>query len=213
MNRASLSQHLRHFRRDEDGSTLVEFGLVAAFFLFMAFGLIDFGRLGYSYVMAQKATERAVRLAVVTPPVCTGVPLINQLSPGTTLGTDLTVGVSCSSEPGMCDTAGTVQCAATASPQGLAIYDQIRTLLPTNSTADNLAFAYSFDPDLGFLGGPYTPLVTAELRDINFEFVTPVGALATMIGANPTGTLGEEFAFPSMSNSLPAEALNDGEPS
>ncbi|WP_375279733.1 TadE/TadG family type IV pilus assembly protein [Pseudooctadecabacter sp.] len=208
-----LTSRFRRFRRDEDGATLVEFGLVAAFFLFLAFGLIDFGRLGFSYVMAQKATERAVRLAVVQAPICLGVPVINQRNPLSSANTALTVGMSCSADPTLCQTETTVSCSADHTQTGLEIYNQIRTLLPTNATAANLRFSYAFDPDLGFLGGPYTPVVTAELEELNFEFVTPIGALATVIGANSSTTIGEEFAFPSMSNSLPAEALFDGESS
>lgn len=213
MNIRALSPYLMRFRRDETGATLVEFGLVAAFFLFLAFGLIDFGRLGFSYVMAQKATERAVRLAVVRAPVCLGVPLINQRNPLSLANSALTVGMSCSTDPTLCQSQTTVTCDAQTNATGQDIYDQIRVLLPTNATPENLRFSYAFDPDLGFLGGPYTPVVTAELQDLNFEFVTPMGALAALVGARPSGALGEEFAFPSMSNSLPAEALSDGESS
>lgn len=211
MKNSTTLIRLRRFRRDEDGSALVEFGLVAALFLFLVFGLIDFGRLGYSYVMAQKATERATRIAVVRTPACTGVPSIISLGATAPALDTITFGASCSLDATLCSTEATISCSAASSTVGSEIYAQIQTLLPTNATPANLHFTYTHDPDLGFLGGPYTPIVTVDLRDLNFEFVTPVGALAALIGANANGTIGEDFAFPSMSNSLPAEILQDGD--
>ena len=70
----TLRGHIIRFRRDEGGAALVEMGIIMPLFLLLAFGLIDFGRLGFAYVMAQKATEQAVRAAVVRTPACAGVP-------------------------------------------------------------------------------------------------------------------------------------------
>jgi len=163
--------------------------------------------------MAQKATERATRIAVVRSPVCNGVPALNTRDPLAINLDTLTFGMSCSVDPQLCDTVATISCPASTNAVGSEIYAQIRTLLPTNATAENLHFTYTHDPDLGFLGGPYTPIVTVDLRDLDFEFVTPVGALAAIIGAGSANNIGEDFAFPSMSNSLPAEILLDGDAS
>ena len=199
---------LTRFRRDESGSTLVEFAIVAPIFLFLVFALIDYGRLGFSYVMAQKATERAVRMAVVRTPACAGVPTQNTRALTAALTTPY--GSACTG--GICRAFATQSCSgdngnATASE----IFDAVSVWLPVNATAANLTFTYEYDARLGFLGGPYTPVVTVRIDDVDFDFVTPLGRLAALMGTDPDGRIGQSFAFPSMSVSLPAERLLSGE--
>ena len=194
--------------RDEDGAVIVEFAIVAPLLLLLTFGMIDFGRLGFSYVMAQKATEMAVRAAVVRAPVCTGLPTVNQRGTLSGLLSGLQFGASCNAASGLCATSATVSCTAANAPE---FWADIAPLMPSNAGPENLKVSYAFDPDLGFLGGPYTPYVTVEITDLDFEFVTPLGRLARLAGASDTGTLGEDFAFPSMSASLPAESILIGD--
>lgn len=209
ISRTSL--YLRRFARDESGAGLVEYGLVMSVFLLLLFGLIDYGRLGFSYVMAQKATERAVRQAVVRTPICAGVPEVNSRGPLNGGSSSYRFGASCNIESGLCADAGEVSCTASViSPVSDAIWAEVSPLLPTNATRDNLVFRYSFDPNLGFLGGPYAPIVTVELQNLDFEFVTPLGQLAALAGATGASSLGTNFDFPSMSASMPAEILRDG---
>lgn len=206
MTARALISRLARFRRDEDGASLTEFGLVVPLFLLLAFGLIDFGRLGFSYVMAQKATERAVREAVVRTPVCTGVPEVNTRGPQVSSS----FGGDCRSGNGICLDPGTVSCTAADGTTGTEIFAKIQPLLPTGATPQNLRFTYAFDPNLGFLGGPYIPVVTVEIDNLDFEFVTPIGALATLVQGNPERDVGASFRFPTMSTSLPGEVLLDG---
>ncbi|MDJ0629613.1 MAG: pilus assembly protein [Rhodobacter sp.] len=197
--------------RNEDGGTLVEFGVVLSIFLLLVFGLIDFSRMGFSYVMAGKAADRAVRLAVVRPPACDGLPESNDrgaLEGGSEL---YKFGASCSIDSALCADPGPVSCSAdSANATATDIWADVQSLMPSNATAANLLFTYEFTPDMGFLGGPYTPVVTVEIQNLNFEFVTPLGALAALTGATGQQGLGSDFAFPSMSASLPGEALFDG---
>ncbi|MGB2893980.1 MAG: TadE/TadG family type IV pilus assembly protein, partial [Albidovulum sp.] len=65
---------LRRFWADESGTTLVELAFVIPLFLLLFFGLIDFGRMGAEFVMADKAMQIASRIAVVRPAACPGVP-------------------------------------------------------------------------------------------------------------------------------------------
>lgn len=199
------------FRKDESGATLVEFAIVVPIMLLLIFGLIDMSRLGFSYVMAGKATDRAVRMAVVNPPVCTGVPETNgrgSLDGGSEL---YKYGASCSIDGALCANAPKVTCSAVAGePTVDMIWASIRSLMPSNANEEHLRFSYEFTSDLGFLGGPYTPVVTVEIQNLDFEFVTPLGVLATLAGATGQETVGNNFAFPTMSASLPAEALFDG---
>ncbi len=203
---------LRRFRQDENGATLVEMALVMPLLLLLLFGFIDFARLGFTYVMTGKAMDRAVRLAVVVSPPCPGVPEVN--ARGQSIATGLRYGTSCKADAGLCENPGIVSCTlAVSHPTANAIWDEIVPLMPANATAGNIVLAYEFTPDLGFLGGPYTPIVTARIEGLDFQFITPLGALAGLARQAGTGTLGSDFAFPSMSASLPAEALTEGEKS
>lgn len=206
MTRAGIISRLRQFRRDEDGATLVEFAIVTPILLLLAFGIIDFGRLAMTYVTTQKATEQAVREAVVRTPVCAGLPDLN--SRGTAEG-DIRFGASCQIETGACADPGPIACTASASDTGTEIFASIQPLLPVNAGLENLQFTYAFDPRLGFLGGPYVPRVTVDIVNLEFEFVTPLGALATL-ATGSENDIGASFQFPSMSTSLPAEVLLDG---
>ncbi len=192
---------------DDDGSTLVEFGVVAAIFLLMIFALVDFGRLGFSYVLAEKATQRAVRVASVRPPICTGLPTIHARRLFGALGQTVANGTACTAVAGLCEAPATVRCLGSeANPTARAIWAEVRPLLPVNAEISHLRFSYSYDPALASLGTRYAPVITVDLADLDFAFVTPIGALASLAGAGPSD-LGESFVFPPMSSSLPAEDL------
>lgn len=206
----SLRAHISHLRRDESGASVVELAVVIPLFLLLTFGFIDFARLGFTYVMTGKAMDRAVRMAVVLTPPCPDVPLIN--GRGGSGNDDYRFGTSCSAASNLCAAPGTITCSMEADHStSNTIWSTIQPLMPVNATAANVVLSYEYTPDMGFLGGPYTPIVTARIDNLTFEFITPLGALAGLAGASDTGTLGSDFAFPSMSASLPAEALSDGE--
>ena len=66
---------------------------------------------------------------------------------------------------------------------------------------------YAYDPDLGFLGGPYVPLVTVEVEGLTFEFISYLGALFTVTAGDNPDWSANGIAFPSLSVSMPAEDL------
>lgn len=223
MSRPSLSRRLgaRCFALDESGATLVEFAIVLPLFLLIFFGLLDFGRLGFTQVMAEKATQRAARIAAVRPPVagCAALLPSKNLRPEGATGT-AKLGAYCRSGVGVCDDPGVASCRGVAGdPTSDDIWSQVAGLLPHDATVGNLWFSYSSDPNLGFLGGPYVPVVTVELRDedetagprgMTFEFVSPLGALAALAGGTGAGGLGDDIVLPRMSVSLPGEDLAQG---
>lgn len=203
-------QMLRRFRKDENGSTLVELSFVMPLLLLLLFGFIDFARLGFTYVMTGKAMDRAVRMAVVLTPPCPDVPLVN--ARGTYSATGLRYGTACSANSDLCEDTGAVICTLSGShPTSTTIWASIAPLMPANAGAQNIQLSYEFTPDLGFLGGPYTPIVTARITNLDFQFITPLGALAGLAGSSTATGFTSSFSFPSMSASLPAEALSDGE--
>lgn len=204
---ARLSQ-LRAFWREEAGAVLVELAFVLGIFLLMVFGMIDFGRLGFSYVLAEKATETAVRMSVVRPAICPDVPrvvrrtLLGTLDPGTRNGT------RCSEAANVCAAPATVSCTGSADqPQTAEIWGQIAPLLPVNATPQNLRFSYSYDAALNRVGARYVPVVTVDIVDLEYRFISPLGAFSALAGGTGSGDLGASFSFPSMSASLPSEDL------
>ncbi len=223
----------RRFRHAEDGTTLVEFAICIALFLLILFAIIDFGRLGYSWVVAEKGMQRATRIATVRPAVCPSVPVFHlRADPN-----DRTVntGTLCREVSGLCVNTGPIQCTLATPASGTSgfdtadeIWNSIQALMPPGSTKANIMVGYSYDARLGFLGGPYVPVVTAELvgsynsnsnvkTELMFEFVTPLSALAATAGAaNAATTLPDGtnctgcIPFPAISVTLPGEDLNQG---
>lgn len=195
---------------DEDGATLVEFAIVISLFLLIFFALIDFGRLAYHIVTGERAMHAAARLGVVRPPACPGVPEFIALSSSAPASTDY--GTSCDVGVSICEDPGPVTCLGDMSnPTAAEVWENVGTVLPPGSDVSNLRFSYTYDARLGFLGGPYVPVVTVAMEDVTFDFITPLAGLAAVAGATGTSGIGSTVTMPSMSVSLPGEDLAQGE--
>lgn len=199
---------LRQFRHDQTGAVLVEFALVVSLFFFLFFSLLDFGRLSYSGVLSQNAAQLAARIAVVRPPACPGVPETHDRGTSTE---NPRYGTACSDVVNACASVATISCSGTSTNATASeIWGRINALLPVGTTIDALEFTYTFDSNLGFLGGPYTPMVTVELDLDDFQFLSPLSALANAAGAT-NSSIGPTASYSSFSVSLPAEDLALGE--
>ena len=222
-------RRLTRFGRDQSGTTMIEFAICISLYLLIFFAVLDFGRLAYNWVMAEKAMQRAARIAAVRSPVCAGVPRLNQRAISTD-GT-LPTGTLCRSAPELCRSVPPAVCTLAASNPGNSeslaaaseIWAAVRPMLPETATSANVLIRYEFTPQLGYLGGPYTPMITAELvgaaagsggfADFPFSFVTPLSALAAAAGADDTNgvpTEGATIPFPDVSATIPAEDMNLG---
>ncbi|MEE9427820.1 MAG: TadE family protein [Paracoccaceae bacterium] len=200
--------HIKTFQRETAGTTLVELAVVLPLFLLIFFGLIDFGRMGAEYVMAEKAMQRAARIAVVRPPVCVGVPNVHQRGPVPNNTIAPRFGTMCRTGNSICANVATVTCSGSvADPTASEIWNSISAWMPTTATPANLSFSYAYDSQLGFLGGPYTPIVTVEIQALNFQFTSPLSGFAALAGSTATNVPSGTIPFPSMSVSLPAEDL------
>ena len=222
----------KRFSREEDGTTLVEFAICIGLFLLILFAVLDFARLGYNWVIAEKAMQRAVRIAAVRPPVCDGVPsvhLIDPSAPGSYRPGDLcsTGGGICSSVTRQCrlddwDTDDGSQAQLTSDEMWAAL----EPMMPEGTERGNILLTYAYDPRLGFVGGPYIPLITAEIvafdsdpadgrpvqncgENLCFRFMTPLSALAAN-ASGETNSIPGTIPFPSISVTLPAEDMNHG---
>jgi Flp pilus assembly pilin Flp len=205
MTMRSLSHIAQGFWHDESGASLVEFSLVVTLFLFLLFGIIDFGRIGHAWVGANKATQLAARLAAVRPPACSGVTFPPLNLRGT--NTSLNFGSLCRAASGVCANPGTFTCQGDATnTTAQEIFTAVRPLVPPGTTISQMRYSYAFDANLGFLGGPYVPMVTVEFTSVNFTFISQLGAFVTAL-TGQTSTLGGPLSMPGMSVSLPGEDL------
>lgn len=234
--RVNHKGRVRSFLSDESGTTLVEFAFCVALFLLILFAVLDFGRLGYQWVSAEKGMQVAVRLAAVRPPVCNDVPLYHRADPldtsGAGAGTLCRTGTGSICEkvtPKVC-TLGDDNLGTEGQATATEIWGRIQNLVPEGTTADNILLTYRYDERLGFLGGPYVPVISAELiggideqgapKPLPFEFVTPLSALAATAGAanasdanyfpESFGTCSACIPFPAINATLPAEDMNQG---
>ncbi|MEW9922219.1 TadE/TadG family type IV pilus assembly protein [Marimonas sp. MJW-29] len=200
------------FAKDDAGGTLVEFTLVLPLFLLLFFGLIDFGRLAFHYVVAEKAMHVATRVATVRPVACNAVNLPEFHLRPEDGGGGQNFGTRCNAAGNVCRPVADVSCpGALQNPTVAEIWPLIRGALPVGATPENLRFSYSYDPNLGFLGGPYVPVVTVELQNLSFQFVSPLSAFVALGGGTAVAGLGADIPYPPMSVSLPGEDLNQGE--
>jgi hypothetical protein len=210
MTRAPAPLPFHRLRRDEAGATLVEFGIVLSLFLLIFFGLVDFGRLAYHDVIAERGLHAAARVAAVRPPACAAVP--EYLSRDPAAPDSVQYGTSCNAGGAICQDPGTISCDGNAAnPTAAEIWALVGPTLPPGASISNLRFSYAYDPNLGFLGGPYVPVVTLRLQDVGFQFVTPLAGLAVLSGATPGSALDGSMTLPSHSVSLPAEDMAQGE--
>jgi Flp pilus assembly protein TadG len=198
------------FRRDEDGSVLAEFALVLPLFLVLLMAAIDFGQIYLRWILAEKATSLAARIAVVRPPLCQGVPIFNDRTPG--IPKTSPFGTTCTASFfDLCEDPGTVSCTGddAVGTSFDDLFDTVSRLLPATIQPENLRFTYSF-ANLGFLGGPYVPLVSVELvGDVEVPFITPLGPLLEAFYGG--GGL-DDPSLPPMRATLPAEDLLEGGP-
>ncbi|MCV2867988.1 pilus assembly protein [Defluviimonas sp. WL0002] len=218
---------LRGFIRLDRGAALVELAIVIPVFLLVFLGIIDFGRLGYDVVTAEKAMQRAVRIAAVRPAACAGVTGTATV-PNTTSRDPLNndtipprFGTACNQSGTIClqqaqSTCSLAQGIAVGNTTAIEIWNNIDDLMPANATAANVRITYddtailgSDSLRLGFLGGPYVPIVTAQVQNLTFNFVTPIAGFVSIAGG--TSTFASTIQFPALSVSLPAEDLAQGE--
>ena len=115
----------------------------------------------------------------------------------------------------MCSAASPSPCVAVATQTcpgaaGNAVVDEIfgmiQPLLPNDATPANLRFQYE-STGLGFLGGPYVPMTSVSLQNLQHEFILPLGQLfAPWGGAGGSGAV----ALSPLTAAMPGEDLNVG---
>lgn len=225
MKRLNIISRARRFLgADESGAAMVEFAIVSMVFFVSFFQLFDFGLFASNNLMAEKAVQLAARIAVVRPSACGPDTLpdrhVKPDTQGQGQGQGQTyvyhTGDACNSgdTPGaVCAVPDAVSCFANATdgnngggdtyPTADEIWGRISPMLPPGTDRSALEITYTYDENLGFLGGPYTPMVTVELTLADFEFVSPITEWVIFGSVSSSNTMGYRV----ISISLPAEDL------
>jgi Flp pilus assembly protein TadG len=199
----TMRRLLKVLVRDQRGGPLAEFALVIGLLFVVGILVFETGRFFMRAAMAEYATHLAVRIAAVRPPVCAGVPEFNERAEGSTAR----FGTMCSDPSAPCAPAPVQSCAGVT---GDAVVDEIfatiQPLLPGDATPANLQFQYE-PTGLGFLGGPYVPLASVSLQNLQHQLILPLGQLFA-----PWGGAGGSGSVPlgPLTAAMPGEDLNVG---
>lgn len=198
-----MRRPLKVLVRDERGGPLAEFALVIGLLFVVGIFIFEMSRFFMQAAMAEYATHLAVRIAAVRPPVCPGVPDFNERANGSTAR----FGTMCSDPSAPCAVVATQTCTGTAgNPVVDEIFATIQPLLPNGATPANLQFQYA-STGLGFLGGPYIPMTSVSLQNLQHQFVLPIGQLfAPWGGSGGNGGV----ALGALTATMPGEDLNVG---
>jgi hypothetical protein len=107
-----------------------------------------------------------------------------------------------------CVDVGAQTCAGVAgNPVVDEIFAIVQPLLPNDATPANLEFQYE-STGLGFLGGPYVPMTSVRLQNLQHEFILPLGQLFAPWGGGAGGS--GAVALSPLTAAMPGEDLNVG---
>lgn len=175
---------LNHFARDSRATSAAEFALVLPVLLLFLMGMLDIGRLMWTWNRAEKATQVGVRFAVSTDMVPTGLASYSfttsgGISQGDPIPESSFGGASCTSSAGTasctCDSGATCPTLTPVSQTAFTnIVTRMQRFMP-NITASNVQVDYDYS-GLGYAGDPngsdVSPMVRVKLRSLAFRPIT-----------------------------------------
>lgn len=189
----------KRFLKDESGTTIVEFSIIAVLLMVLTFGVMDTGYALWQWNNAEKATQIGVRLAAVSNPVANGLGTFDcgtsTIVPGmscTNTGA-LTFGtITCSGKTQTCDNASYPFSTAEAT----RVLQRMQRIFP-QVKMENLVFQYE-DLRLAF-AGRRSPVASVTVRMVNLTFNFIV--LDAFLGTGP-------IPMPDFRATLTTEDLN-----
>ena len=165
--------------RDTRASSAAEFALVLPLLLIFLLGIIDVGRIMWTWNRAEKATQMGVRYAVVTDPVATGIATYSfatggsAIAQGEAIGTSYFTSMTCNSTT--CGSCTGSACNSLITPYNSTAFTKIvsrmQVFLPELAPANvevlysNSGIGYSGDPN----GPDIAPLVTVRIKSMTFR--------------------------------------------
>lgn len=179
-----MSARLIRLARDTRAASAAEFALVLPLLLLFLLGMLDVGRLMWTWNRAEKATQMGVRYAVATDMVPAGLATYSfatdgGIPQGDPIPQSSFGGATCTS------TGGTASCScnsgATCPPLGTAndtafdnIVDRMQAFLP-ELPDNNVTVEYGYS-GLGYAGDPngpdVAPLVSVRIVNMSFQPIT-----------------------------------------
>jgi hypothetical protein len=202
----TMRSAIRRLLGDERGGPLAEFALVIGLLFVFAIFAFEISRFFMRAAMAEYAAHLAVRVASVRPAVCPGLPEFNERAADSTAR----FGMMCSDPSAPCVVPATLTCAGAAgNPVVDEIFGIVQPLLPNGATPANLQFQYEAT-NLGFLGGPYVPMTTVRLQNLQHQFILPLGQLFAPWGDGGGGGGDGTIPLGPMTATMPGEDLNTG---
>lgn len=183
---------LSRFLGEEHGASMVEFSVIAGFYLAIVGGLIDFANGFYQWNSATKALQQGARLAAVSDPVASDLASMTGLEGSALAGDPFPDFIR------VCSGAARSCSGGTFSQQALEtiVYGRNRTSCTTLGAGQTPAMCHVFgrirpenvvityqSSGLGFAGRPGGPVptITVELTGLTFEFAFLNGVM----GFNP----------------------------
>lgn len=174
-----MTGFLARLARDTKGTPATEFAMVLPALMLFLLGIIDVGRLMWTWNQAEKATQMGVRFAVVTDFIPEDLPGHNFALSNSIPGGDPVPGSAFSSavcESGSCTGGWGYDGDAFG-----AIVARMQAIMPDIAPA-NVTVTYE-NVGLGFAGDPngsdVAPLVTVRLRNMSFQ-----PGVAVLFGGN-----------------------------
>lgn len=173
---------MRELLRNGQGTSSVEFALVALLLFTFMFGIADAARMMWQWNAAAKAAHWGARFAIVNDPVADGLADIDCLAAAG--GNGVPCPASTMPNPVVCTQSG---CSGGFGNFDSAAFTNIVNEMRRSYdriTAANVRVEYRH-VGLGFAGNPYgsdiVPLVTVVLTNMTFNFLTPgLSGLATI---------------------------------
>ncbi|MBB4641212.1 TadE/TadG family type IV pilus assembly protein [Rhizorhapis suberifaciens] len=169
-----------NLRGDRRGATAAEFALVLPLMLLFLLGILDVGRLMWTWNQAEKATQTGVRYAVATNVVANNLSGFSFATTGygtqgDPVSTTAFTGMACTSTS--CTCTGTACNSINTSLNNTAftnLINRMNDIFPQIAAA-NVTVDYT-NVGLGFAGDPngpdVAPLVTVKLRNLTFQPIT-----------------------------------------
>lgn len=170
--------------RDTRASSAAEFAMVLPLLIIFLLGIIDVGRLMWTWNQAEKATQMGVRLAVATDPVASDMAsysfvVSGSLGQGDAIPVDAYGTMKCYDDPATLSTNIKCDSCTPACPWGQTadataytrIFDRMRLFLPSLKSK-NIEILYK-SSGLGYAGDPNgsdaSPIVTVQLSRLTFQ--------------------------------------------
>lgn len=161
--------------KDPRAAVGAEFAMVVPIVILFVLGMVDVGRLMWTWNRAEKAAQMGVRYAAVTDMASAELQSYDFYSEGIPRGQTIPdtsfSGATCTSTGCTC-TGGTICTNVAAASTGFTnTVARMRAIMP-EIQPENVTIEYSYS-GLGYSGDPYgpdvNPLITVTLRDMTFR--------------------------------------------